>query len=88
MRTAFRTSFVRDLKKVKDRRVGEQVRSVIEAVEAAAALSDVPNLKKMSGAAGYYRVRIGEYRIGLFVEGEDVEFVRVLHRKEMYRYFP
>ncbi len=63
-------------------------RSVIKTVESAAALSDVPNLKKMSGAGGYYRVRIGDYRIGLFVEGEEVEFVRVLHRKDMYRHFP
>ena len=65
MRTAFRKSFVRDVRKLKERRVGEQVRSVIEAVESAATLSDVPNLKKMSGAAGYYRVRVGDYRIGL-----------------------
>lgn len=88
MRTAFRKSFVRDVRKLNERRVGDQVRSVIEAVESAARLSDVLNLKMMSGAAGYYRVRIGDYRIGLFVEGEEVEFVRVLHRKEMYRHFP
>ncbi len=88
MRTAFRKSFVRDVKKLKERRLGEQVRSVIEAVESAATLSDVPNLKKMSGAGGHYRVRIGDYRIGIFVEGEEVEFVRVLHRKDVYRHFP
>jgi mRNA interferase RelE/StbE len=48
----------------------------------------VPNLKKMSGASGYYRLRVGDYRIGLFVDGEEVEFVRVLHRKDVYRHFP
>jgi hypothetical protein len=26
--------------------------------------------------------------IGLAVEGEVVEFVRCLHRREIYRYFP
>ena len=88
MRAVFRKSFVRDAKKLKDQRAGEHVRAVIEAVESASALVDVPNLAKMSGASGYYRVRIGDYRIGLFVEGDDVEFVRVLHRKDVYRYFP
>ena len=88
MRTAFRESFVRDLTKLKDRRVRKQVRDVIEAVESSKNLADLPNLKKMSGASGYYRVRIGDYRIGLVVEGENVEFIRVLHRKDVYRYFP
>lgn len=88
MRTAFRKSFVRDVRKLKGRRIGEHVRSAIEAVESASSLADVPNLKKMSGASGYYRLRVGDYRIGLFVDGEEVEFVRVLHRKDVYRHFP
>lgn len=85
MATAFRASFVRDLKKLKDQRVREQVRAVIEAVESAEALADLPNVKKMSGSGGYYRVRIGDYRIGRAAEGAEVEFVRVLHRKDVYR---
>ncbi|MGH2412635.1 MAG: type II toxin-antitoxin system RelE family toxin, partial [Microcystaceae cyanobacterium] len=35
-----------------------------------------------------YRIRLGDYRIGLFIEGKTVTFARVLHRKEIYRYFP
>ena len=88
MKTAFRTSFLRDLKKLSDQRVRSQVRAVIEAVESADALTDLPNVRKMGGGAGFYRVRIGDYRIGLAVEGAEVEFVRVLHRRDVYRYFP
>ncbi|MEM8557894.1 MAG: type II toxin-antitoxin system RelE/ParE family toxin [Bacteroidota bacterium] len=88
MTVAFRKSFLRDLKKLRDARVRSQVRAVIEAVESADTLTDVPSARKMSGADGYYRVRIGDYRIGLAVEGDAVEFVRVLHRKDIYRYFP
>ena len=88
MRTAFRKSFVRDVKKLKDARVSKQVQSVIETVESASELGDIPNLKKLSGASGYYRVRVGDYRIGLFVKDDGVEFVRVLHRKDIYRRFP
>ena len=88
MTVSFRKSFLRDLKKIKDRKVRGRVRGVIEAVEEAESLADLPDVKKMSGSSGYYRVRTGSYRIGLAVEGEEVEFVRVLDRKDIYRYFP
>ena len=88
MTASFRKSFLRDVKKLKDPKVLGQVREVIEAVEAADALADLPDLKKMSGSSGYYRVRVGDYRIGLAIAGEEVEFVRVLNRRDIYRYFP
>lgn len=34
------------------------------------------------------RLRIGDYRLGMIVEGEVVEIVRFLHRRDIYRYFP
>ena len=88
MTTHFRRSFERDLRRIRDRRVLDRVREVIEAVEAADALSDLPNLKKIRGGDGYFRARVGDYRIGLFVESGEVEFVRVLPRRDIYRYFP
>jgi mRNA-degrading endonuclease RelE of RelBE toxin-antitoxin system len=35
-------------------------------------------------------VRVGNYRIGLYIDliDEVVEFRRVLHRKDIYRRFP
>lgn len=88
MKAVFRKSFLRDLKKLNDPRVRGQVRAVIEAVESTETLGDLPNVKKMSGGAPYYRVRIGDYRVGLAVDDAGVEFVRVLHRKDVYRHFP
>ena len=34
-----------------------------------------------------YRMRVGDYRIGIAVEEDEVEFVRFLHRHDVYRYF-
>jgi mRNA-degrading endonuclease RelE of RelBE toxin-antitoxin system len=45
-------------------------------------------MKPMKGYANRYRIRIGDYRIGIEVEGKKVEVMRVMHRKEFYRYFP
>lgn len=88
MTVSFRTSFVRDLRKLTDAKVRDRVREVIEAVEAADSLEHVPDARKLSGRSGYYRIRIGSYRIGLAVDGSEVEFVRVLDRKDIYRFFP
>ena len=88
MTASFRKSFLRDLKKLKDAKVRGRVREVIEAVEKADSLADLPDVRKMSGSSGYYRIRVGHHRIGLAVEGDEVEFVRVLDRKDIYTYFP
>jgi len=88
MRTAFRKSFTRDLKKIKDRNLLDRLRQVIEQVEASENLSSVPDLKKMAGTANFYRIRVGDYRIGIVVEGDCVEFVRCLPRRDLYRFFP
>ena len=88
MKAIFRKSFERDLKRIKDRSVLEQAKQVIEETEAAANLHEVSGVKKLSGVGGFYRIRVGEYRIGIAVEGSEVEFVRCLHRREIYRYFP
>jgi len=50
-------------------------------------LSEV-NIKKLKGEGDYYRIRVGDYRIGMKVNDGVVSFVRILHRKEIYRYFP
>ena len=88
MKTTFRKSFVRDLKKVKDQRVRDGVQSVIAQVEAANNLGDVGDVKKITGTDNFYRIRVGEYRIGVAVERNVVDFVRCLPRRDLYRYFP
>jgi mRNA interferase RelE/StbE len=79
---------VRDLKRIKDRHLLDRVRRVIKEVEAADDLQEVGNLKKMTGTSNFYRIRLGEYRIGIAVVGGTVEFVRCLPRRDLYRFFP
>lgn len=44
--------------------------------------------EKLKGHHMYYRVRFGSYRVGVRYENEILIFERVLHRKEIYHYFP
>ena len=88
MKTLFRKSFLRDLKKIKDRDILDRVQKAIEEVEAASDITVLGQLKKMTGTTSYFRIRIGDYRIGIAVDEDTVEFVRCLSRKDLYRYFP
>ncbi|PZO37717.1 MAG: plasmid stabilization protein [Shackletoniella antarctica] len=88
MKVEFRKTFEKDLKKINDKSLLVKIKSTVNSVEDTASLDDVANLKKLKGNEGYFRIRIGDYRLGLFLEGETILFVRVIHRREFYRYFP
>lgn len=74
--------------KVKDQRVLNHGERLILRVEEADSLSKISGLKKLEGSGSFYRIRAGEYRIGLAIDGDVVDFVRFLHRKDIYRMFP
>ena len=89
MKTAYKKSFTKDLKRhSKNQKLLDLIKEIILEVEDAARISDIDNLKKLKAEGKYYRIRSGDYRIGLIIEDETVTFVRALHRSEIYRYFP
>ena len=88
MQTKFTRSFARDLRAIRERTPRAQIQATIEAVEGAESLFDLPQIRRLQGAEGYYRIRVGNYRIGITFDGEVVTFVRCLHRRDIYRYFP
>ena len=88
MKVAFRDSFAKDLKSVKDKPLLRRVKGIIEAVEHADSITQIPNLKKLKGRQNYFRLRVGEHRLGLVIEHNSVIFVRFLDRKDIYKYFP
>lgn len=88
MNVEFRKSFEKDIGKIRDGDLLARIKTVIEEVENAENLVDFNNIKRLKADGNYYRIRVGDYRIG-FTEDEDtITFVRVLHRKDIYRYFP
>jgi mRNA interferase RelE/StbE len=88
LKVEFKSSFSRDLRKIKAEKLKVQVREVIEQAEKAENLQQIENLKKLRGVEDYYRIKLGDYRIGLIIENEVIIFVRFLNRKDIYRYFP
>ena len=88
MNTIFRESFDKDLSAVTDVRLLRRIQKIIEQVEAARTLHEIPNLKRLEAKGKYFRIRLGDYRVGFVFEQGAVTFVRCLHRREIYRYFP
>jgi len=91
MKAIARTSFIRDIKKIKDTKTKAAILENIEAVENAEKLSDIPNMKTLKGFKGYYRIKPlpnKEYRIGLYFSEGNIEFVCCLKRKDVYKFFP
>jgi mRNA interferase RelE/StbE len=81
-------SFQKDTKRIKDKTVLQKVANTIANVQRARNLDEIKNLQKIKGTTSMYRIRIGDYRIGLLVSESSVEFIRFLHRKDIYKYFP
>jgi mRNA interferase RelE/StbE len=88
MKVEFRKSFLRDVKKIKDQRMRDQIQDAIVQVESANGPSDLGDLKKLAGSKNCYRIRVGDYRLGVMIERDTLIFARCLDRREVYRHFP
>lgn len=85
----YRQAFLKDLKQLKSstsyQRIYEVAFTTLAAINT---LEEISDIKAMKGYSGRYRIRIGDYRIGIEVNDDFIEVMRVLHRREFYRYFP
>jgi mRNA interferase RelE/StbE len=90
MNTDFKTSFLNDLKKVKDERLLPKVEQAILDVENAEKIKDIPEIRKLKGSKKgiCYRIKINNYRIGVTIENNLVTFVVFKPRKDVYKFFP
>jgi hypothetical protein len=49
MKLEFKSSFLKDLKKIKEKQLQSQIRELIEKVEASANITELDHTKKLSG---------------------------------------
>jgi mRNA interferase RelE/StbE len=88
MKTIFAAKFNKDLDKIEDDDVLEKIAQAIEQIEGAQKPADIHNIKKMKGFKNAFRVRIGNYRMGILIEHDTVKFARIALRKDIYDIFP
>jgi mRNA interferase RelE/StbE len=87
MNIEIRKSFTKDADKL-PAPFKRQLATIVDAIEKAGQPNQLPDCKKLTGYKTAYRIRMGQYRIGFYYENKTAELVRILHRKEIYRYFP
>lgn len=88
MEVVFLAKFNKDLDKISDSRIKTKVIELIEEIEISEKLTDLVNVKKLSGFKTAYRIKLGVYRIGFYFEKDTIEFARIVHRKDIYKIFP
>jgi mRNA interferase RelE/StbE len=85
----FDKSFAKSLDRVNDQRVLSKVEWIITQFEKADSIKDISNVKKIQGFISYYRIRIGDYRLGIEMRSDaEVHFILISHRKDIYNKFP
>lgn len=85
----FDEAFEKSIRKLSDRKVKDRLIKLIDRFGDIKDLTEITNIKKLQGYKSFYRIRIGDYRVGLELQDDNsVLFIIVAHRKEIYRYFP
>ena len=88
MEVKFSKPFEKDLRAITEKAVVLKVEEIISVLRHANLLAEMENIKKLKGHKDCYRIRLGNYRLGLQLEGKTVWLARLMHRKEIYRHFP
>lgn len=88
MKIVIDKSFEKDVEKIKDKKILSKIADCIELIQKTKKTEDIPNLKKLTGYKFEYRIKLNDYRIGLIISNNKIEFIRFLHRKDIYKFFP
>ena len=63
-------------------------RSIIIECKNSENIRSIKHLQKLKGYSTFYRIRLGNYGIGIELEQDTLIFTRFLHRKDIYKFFP
>jgi mRNA interferase RelE/StbE len=89
MNIEFDRSFSKSLNKIRDSFVKNRIEHIIIEFDKADTIVDIKNIKKLVGFQNYYRIRIGNYRLGIELTNQfTARFIVIAHRKDIYRFFP
>lgn len=82
------SQFAKDLKSLNNKAIELKVKNIIHILGDINSIYEISNIKKLMGSKNYFRIRLKSYRIGLKYENGVLVFVRILHRKNIYKKFP
>ena len=69
------TVFEKDLARIRDQRLKQAAFDIIRLVQQVPDVRGISQLKKLRGHKKIYRIRLGQYRAGIAITIEGVEFL-------------
>lgn len=85
----FDSNFSKDLNKLKNNQVKQRLLKIIEKIEQTDNILSISSITKMVGHENFYRIRLGDYRIGCdLIDNKTIVFITIMHRKDIYNNFP
>lgn len=88
MKISYNKKFLKDLAAIPKKDRNKIERFVFEEITNFPTSSSLIKLEKLTGFTDFYKIRFGNYRVGIKLVNEILTFERVLHRKEIYKFFP
>lgn len=88
MKVLYNKKFLKDLAALPSDDRGRIEKLVFVKILTVKSFRQIEHVEKLTGYQTYYKIRFGNYRVGLQYKNDTLIFERVLHRKEIYRYFP
>ena len=88
MKVEFSRKFENQIDRLHDEKLKSEIADAVRSAMTANSLHDIPKLKKLSGFKTAFRIRTGNYRIGVLYQNGIVYFVAFAHRKDIYKEFP
>lgn len=89
MKVEFDKSFLKSLDKIQDSKILRKIEKVILNCESSTKISEIQNVRKLSGFSNYYRIKLSSYRIGFELKDKsNIRFIIITHRKDIYKRFP
>ncbi|RKF05262.1 mRNA-degrading endonuclease RelE of RelBE toxin-antitoxin system [Tenacibaculum lutimaris] len=88
MNVIYLESLAKDLKKIKEKKLLKSLSQVFIALEETDDLFKISSVKKLSGHPDAYRIRIGDYRLGIYYSNNEITIARFVKRNDIYKLFP
>ncbi|CAN2040994.1 mRNA interferase RelE/StbE [Candidatus Magnetomoraceae bacterium gMMP-15] len=90
MKVTIKKTFLKDIQRVVEPQKTEVKNFLEQLANSPYLLKNVKNIKKLrtNKKQSFFRIRFGEYRLGYEKKKNEIVIYRILHRKDIYRYFP
>ncbi|MGB0879113.1 MAG: type II toxin-antitoxin system RelE family toxin [Polaribacter sp.] len=88
MKVIYLSQALKDVNKIKNEKLKSKLFDIVTSLKLAENLSEIKNVKTMSNHPEAYRIRVGDYRLGIFYSKDTITIARFLKRNDIYKAFP